>query len=168
MIRSDDVIRIGRVRKTHGAKGEVLCIVENDLWESSDSDFVVLQCDNILVPFYVEESRYRGEDGLILKLEGIEDERQSQRLCGAGLYVLRSSLPNDLSDTDKAQQDVEGFLLVDARKGELGRIVDTDDSTLNVLWQLEDGTLIPAHEDFVTGIDEERRILYVSLPEGLC
>ncbi len=167
MIRSDEVIRIGKVRKTNGSRGELLCTLENDLFESSNPDFAVLLCDNILVPFHIEECRYRGEDGLILQLEGISEERQSQRLCGAELYILRSSLPEDTPDNRMAQHDAEGFLLVDAEKGELGRIADTDDSTLNVLWQLEDGTLIPAHEDFITGIDEERRILYVSLPDGL-
>ena len=45
-----------------------------------------------------------------------------------------------------------------------------DDSTANVLFEVHRGEhvcLIPAHEEFITGVDAEQRILYTSLPEGL-
>lgn len=166
MIQTNEVIRIGKVRKSNDAKGQLLCTLENELFQEAEPEFLVVQCDNILVPFYIEEYRYRGEDGLLVRLEGIQDERQSGLLCGNELYILRSSLPQDSLD-GLEQTDWNGFLLIDEDKGELGRIVDTDDSTINVLWELEDGTLIPAHEDFVRRVDMEERILYVSLPEGL-
>ncbi len=167
MIQTNEVIRIGKVRKSNDAKGQLLCTLENELFQDAEPEFLVVQCDNILVPFYIEEYRYRGEDGLLVRLEGIQNERQSQLLCGNELYLLRSSLPQDSID-GLEQVDWNGFLVIDENKGELGRIVDTDDSTINVLWALEDGMLVPAHEDFIRDVDTERQILYVSLPEGLC
>lgn len=167
MIQTNEVIHIGKVRKSNDAKGQLLCTLENELFQEAEPEFLVVLCDNILVPFYIEEYRYRGEDGLLVRLEGIQDERQSGLLCGNELYILRSSLSQESLD-GLEQADWNGFLLIDENKGELGRIVDTDDSTINVLWELEDGTLIPAHEDFVREVDLTKKVLYVSLPEGLC
>ncbi len=166
MIQPSEVIYIGKVRKSNNAKGELLCLLENDLFPEAEPEFVVLLCDNILVPFFVEDYRFRGEDGLLLRLEGITDERQSQRLCGAKLYILRSSLSQDLIES-MPQHTLEGFLLIDEHKGELGHIEAIDDSTLNILWKLNNGTLIPAHKDLVRTIDTAKKIVYVSLPEGL-
>lgn len=167
MISFDDVIKIGVVRKTYGTGGELLCSLENDLFQLSNSEFIILLCDNILVPFFVELFRFRGEDSLIVCLEGIHEERQAQCLCGTEAFVLRSSLPEEvLNDTGKSA--IIGFLLVDEKKGELGRIVEVDNTTLNKLWVLDNGTLIPAADDFVTDADIKKNILYVSLPEGLC
>lgn len=166
MIQSDEVIYIGKVRKSNNAKGELLCLLENELFPEAEPEFVVLLCDNILVPFFIEDYRFRGEDGLLLRLEGITEERQSQRLCGAKLYLLRSSISQEIIES-MPQHTLEGFLLIDDRKGEVGRIVAIDDSTLNIIWKLNNGTLIPAHPDLVRTVDTTKKIVYVSLPEGL-
>lgn len=166
MILPDEVIRIGKVRKTNNAKGELLCLLENDLFAEVLPPFIVLRCDNILVPFHIENYRFRGEDQLLLQLEAITDERQAQRLCSAELYLLLSDLPQEIIES-MPQPTLEGFTLIDEQKGELGQIVAIDDSTINVLWKLNNGTLIPAHQDFIRTVDTAKKIVFTSLPEGL-
>lgn len=54
--------------------------------------------------------------------------------------------------------------------GMLGKIIWVNDDTANVLFVLErEGKelLIPAIDEFVTGIDEEKKILNMRIPEGL-
>ena len=47
---------------------------------------------------------------------------------------------------------------------EIGVIAEVDESTINTVATLEDGRMIPLHEDFITDIDEAAHVLYVRLP----
>ena len=62
--------------------------------------------------------------------------------------------------------------LLDAATGKtVGTIRSVDDSTLNILFEIEtpDGTdtLVPAHEELIEQVDGEKRQIVVRLPEGL-
>jgi len=58
----------------------------------------------------------------------------------------------------------EGYRLIDSKQGELGAIRSVDTSTINIVAELEDGRLIPLHEDFVEKVDDKKRCLYLTLP----
>lgn len=63
-----------------------------------------------------------------------------------------------------------GFKVDDVRHGDLGIVTDVDDTTLNVLFVIEkegEELLLPAHEEFIVGVDRHNRILTVDIPEGL-
>ena len=61
-----------------------------------------------------------------------------------------------------------GFDIIDANSGKpIGRIASVDDTTLNILFCLEDGRLIPASEDLITGINKENKQITITIPEGL-
>ena len=61
-----------------------------------------------------------------------------------------------------------GFDILEAQSGKaVGRIAAIDDSTMNILFELEDGHLVPASEDLITAIDQEARTITMHIPEGL-
>ena len=49
----------------------------------------------------------------------------------------------------------------------VGRIATVDDNTLNTLFELEDGRLIPASEELITSFDKENKTITIDLPEGI-
>ena len=49
----------------------------------------------------------------------------------------------------------------------MGTIVRVDDSTMNIFAELEDGRMLPLHEDFIVEMDEDARVLRVQLPFAL-
>lgn len=61
--------------------------------------------------------------------------------------------------------------MVDSRLGEIGSIEDVDDSTANVLFVVatDDGetVYIPVVEEFINAVDDERKVVETTLPEGL-
>ena len=64
-----------------------------------------------------------------------------------------------------------GYTVLDeSAEGEwttIGVIEAVDESTINTLATLEDGRMMPLHEDFILDIDEEQRVLRVHLPFAL-
>ena len=59
MISYDDVFRIGKIGKPHGVKGEVTMHIDDDVFDRTDADYVILSIDGTLVPFFFEEYRFR-------------------------------------------------------------------------------------------------------------
>lgn len=166
MITPAEVIQIGNLRKTHGTKGELVCALDNDLFDIADPDFVILECDNILVPFYIEEYRYKNDDTLLLHLEHITNETQAARLLPCRVFLLRSLLPEQLP-VEAIPSDLCGYQVIDSRIGALGKVESIDNSTSNLLFQLTGDLLIPMHDDLINQIDDAQRIIRVTLPEGL-
>ena len=64
----------------------------------------------------------------------------------------------------------KGFIAVDETLGEIGEIIDVDDSTINTLFVIDnDGEeiLVPAQEEMIVGIDNDNKEIIFDLPEGL-
>lgn len=166
MIRQEDVYKIGQLGKPHGVKGEVTFSFTTDVWDRVEADYLILLLDGILVPFFLEEYRFRGEHSALLKFQDIDTIEDVQELCGAEVYFPHELTPED-DDADYTWSYFEGFSVEDENAGLLGRVARVDEATENVLFELENGLLLPAAEAFIRDIDHEGRIVRMSLPEGL-
>lgn len=165
-MKEEEVFKIGQLGKPHGVKGEVSFSFTTDVWDRVDADYLVLMIDGILVPFFLEEYRFRGEHSALLKFEGKDSIEDIQDIVGAEVYFPYSLTPDD-DDSDYTWGYFEGFRVVDDNAGDLGVISRVDESTVNVLFELESGMLIPAVESFISDIDHEGRVIHMHLPDGL-
>lgn len=109
-------------------------------------EFIFVQRDGLFVPFRSENiAELRGEEG----------------------FVLRTDI-QDKEDGLMTWQDLVGYTLEDEGENgewtEVGEIAEIDESTINTLAILNDGRMMPLHEDFILEIDEENRILRVHFP----
>ena len=165
MIKPEEVYRIGRLGKAHGVKGEVSLQFDDDIFDRADCDYLVLDVDGILVPFFIEEYRFRSDTVALVKFEDVDTQQRAAELTGCDVYF-----PRALADEDDAPALalLVGFDLVEANAGRtVGRIAAIDDTTANTLFELEDGRLIPASDALVDDIDLKQRTITMRLPEGL-
>ena len=123
MIKREDVYNIGKITKSHALKGEVVFNFSDDIFDRTESEYLICEIDGILVPFYMS---------------------------------LRFFI---------------GFKMTDENGKDIGVITDIDDNTQNWLFIVEntkgEEILIPAHEEFISEIDNENKIMKMVLPEGL-
>ena len=166
MIRKEDVYRIGKLGKTHGVRGEISFLFADDVFDRVDADYLILSIDDILVPFFIEEYRFKTDSNALMKFEGIDTQERARELTGCEVYF-----PHELADSDEdtiSWAAIVGFDITDADSNRtIGRIAAVDDSTINILFELEDGRLIPASEDLITAIDQQARTITMRLPNGL-
>ncbi len=166
MITKEETIEIGILRKPHGTRGEIQCQLINDIFGIAEPEFVILEIDHILVPFYINEYRYKNDEIVLLTFEKIATEENVSHLVGCRVYLHKNQLPED-ADITLANTSLIGFQVVDTEHSKIGTIINIDTSTLNPLFQLDNGVIFPAHDDFVVEIDTEKKILTVSLPDGM-
>ena len=165
MIKQEEVYHIGRLGKAHGVKGEVSFQFDDDIFDRVDCDYLVLDVDGILVPFFIEEYRFRSDSVALVKFEDIDTQQRAAELTGCDVYFPRALAAEDESPSLTM---LVGFDIVEANGGTtVGRIAAIDDSTANLLFELEDGRLIPANDDLIEDIDTQQQKITMSLPEGL-
>ena len=166
MIKPEDVYKIGRLGKAHGVKGEVSFQFDDDIFDTSDADYLILDIDGILVPFFMEEYRFRNDSLALVKFCDVDTQQRASELTGCDVYFPRSVADEDGDAPSLAM--LVGFNIVDAFDGKVvGKIAAIEDSTQNVLFELEDGTLIPASDELITNIDTNRQQIIMNIPQGL-
>jgi 16S rRNA processing protein RimM len=165
MIRKEDCYKIGRIGKAHGVRGELSFLFTDDVFDRADADYLILEVDGILVPFFMEEYRFRSDSLALVKFCDIDTQQRASELTNCDVWFLRSLTPDDEEPT---LAGLVGFEIVEAGTGKsVGHIAAIDDTTVNLLFELEDGTLIPANDELITDIDTSGKRIIMSIPEGL-
>lgn len=156
--------KIAKVLKSNGTDGELLVsffAMDPEDLEISEPVFILF--DGLPVPFFVQSLRRRGQNKALVHLNGIYDLKDCEEVCGKDIY-----LPAD-AEAAYGEGDFSflvGWELRDAGKS-LGRIADLVDIPGNPCLELEDGRLVPLHEDFITAVDEDAAVVEMELPSGL-
>ena len=156
--------KIAKVLKSNGTDGELLVsffAMDPENLEITEPVFILF--DGLPVPFFVQSLRRRGQNKALVHLNGIFDLKDCEEVCGKDIY-----LPAD-AEAAYGEGDFSflvGWELRDAGKS-LGRIADFVDIPGNPCLELEDGRLVPLHEDFITAVDEDSAVVEMELPSGL-
>jgi 16S rRNA processing protein RimM len=171
MIKKKEVAKIGQFNRPHGIKGELSFTFSNDVFDGSECEFLICEMAGILVPFRVESYRIRSDVSALVKLKGINSEEAARKLIHADVYFPAEYLSESASSEENATWDYFiGFTLKDSVRGEIGKIIEIEKSTINILLIVvsgDDEIFIPAVEEWIAGVDAERKLLEVDLPEGL-
>jgi 16S rRNA processing protein rimM len=166
----EDFYRIGRLGKPHGVKGEITFFFDDDVFDRTDTDYLMIKTDGLLVPFFLEEYRFKGSQTALLQFCDIHTQEQARQLTGSEVFF-----PRALSE-EKAGfltwTAMVGYDIVEVESGKnIGSILSIDDTTLNLLFEVhtESGhdLFLPASEDLVVGIDTKKRRVTMRLPEGI-
>ena len=98
---------------------------------------------------------------------GIDTQERASELTHSKVWFPRALTPADEEEAPSLASLV-GFDLVEATSNTVvGRIASIDDTTANVLFELENGLLVPAHDELVEAIDMAKKTIIMHIPEGL-
>ncbi|HET7732364.1 MAG TPA: ribosome maturation factor RimM [Paludibacter sp.] len=169
MISKNDVFPIGQITKPHGVNGEMSFSFTTDIFDREEVPYFIFDMQGILVPFFLEEYRFKGSTTGLMKLDGVTTDEQARSFAGLTIFLPKSYLEK-VEDAEIELDYFAGFSLIDSEKGLLGVISEVDQTTDNVLFVIptkDDELLIPAGEEYIEEIDHDKKIIYVKLPEGL-
>ncbi len=169
-MRKADCFYLGKIAKKFSFKGELLLYLDTDephLYQNLESVFV--ECNNELIPFFMESASLHKNDFLRVKFEDVNSEAEADELIGNALYLPLSFLPK-LSGNKFYFHEVIGFTIVDQKEGRVGVIQSVNDTTAQPLFEvLDDETemLIPMIDQFLVKVDRAKKEIIMNLPEGL-
>jgi len=170
MIRPEEVYCIGKFTRTHGVQGEMALAFTDDVFDRTDCPYLVCNMDGILVPFFIEEYRFKSDSVALIKFERIDTSEAASIFTNKEVYFPKD-YAEQAEDGEYSWQYFVGFDTEDATHGHLGKLVAVDESTINTLFVVErpngEELLIPAQEEFIEGLDHDKRIIKFNLPDGL-
>ncbi|MBE6214209.1 MAG: 16S rRNA processing protein RimM [Rikenellaceae bacterium] len=130
-----------------------------------DEEPLMVEIDSLAVPLWCDSFERRGVSGANVRFADFDSTRRAEELIGKELYML---IDEEGDDDEFYMEDLIGFAV---RAGRLkGEIVDYYDSEHNPLFGVDFGEgerLIPAAEEFIAGIDFDKRTIKMILPDGL-
>ena len=162
-----EILEIGKIASAHGLKGEVKILP----W--CDDVTVLMAVKNLYVGNKTDKRKVEGAKQFkgmaILKLEGVNDIDEANKLRGKIVYASRDEIVKD--EDAFFIVDLIGMDVVDADSGyEYGKITDVSETGANDVYHItKDGktTLIPAIPLVVKNISLEENKMLITPLEGL-
>ncbi len=165
-----DLFHFGAIVGTHGLKGDLK--VRPSVREST------LLCDaGEVVIRAIDGSEIKGEPvravphkgNILLRLKGYENINLVADLVGCNVLILRDEMPEP-EDGQLYWQDIEGFEVVDCRRGHIGTLEGLFTTAAHDIYVVQGPygeVLIPVVDRFITEVDHAGKRMTVDLPEGL-
>lgn len=171
MIEENELVAIGKFGKPHGIHGELNAYIDEDVL-TERLEKVIVSIDGIFVPFFIESIRPKRIDSVIMALDGIDSEQQAAALTNLEIFALAVDDVKEEPDGDGMYAtDLIGYTIVHVNGQPVGVITGVEDSTENALFivELPGGTsaYIPIADDLIDEINQERRLIVMTIPEGL-
>jgi 16S rRNA processing protein RimM len=165
-----DLHTLGTITKLHGYKGELTAdIGQSNVEEYKDLTFVFIERKGEIVPFPITTIEYKTNRNIKLKLEGVDNEVAARPLVGCKILIRTE----DISTSDRERMEfsrVIGYTVIDSEHGDIGKVASIEDKAMNPLMSI-DGPggeiLLPLHPDFFDEINDEKKTVYITAPEGL-
>lgn len=172
MIKKDEIIEIGKFQKTHALKGELNMISHIDLEYFLQGNPLIVNTDGILVPYFVVSIRPKGSTSYLVKLEGIDSEKQASDFVNKAVYILKKDSDEWLGEDFETPDELVGYKVINTENGlTLGNILYVDDTTANILLiiEREDGKEIylPFNEELISDINDDVKTISMKIPDGL-
>ena len=175
MAPREDLVIVGRIRRPHGVRGEVLIELLTDepdaVYASGRRVFAGTvdgpMDDEAPVLTVVETRPFK--DGLLVRFEEIPDRTQAELWNGRLLLVPEDEL-TPLEEGEVYQHELKG-MTVELSSGEVvGTVADVFEVPQGLLLDVarERGTvLVPFSGEIILDVDRERRVVRIDPPPGL-
>ena len=170
------LVEIGHVRKTHGYRGEVkLAVDENVGRDLRTAKFLFLNSQSgEPLPYTIEH--VRGSD-YIVALGGVVTREDAAPLRGRLAYLRPDDVTQNVQPSNADHPDPPseydrflGYSITEVDRGELGMIEEIVRYPQQQLAKIEYDqreVLVPLNQEFISGVDFTKKIVFVRLPEGL-
>ncbi len=172
MVIMDTMVKIGRIGKAHGIKGEVKVFIEDAYWEDFlNVEIIFLETRGQHLPYFVED--IRAGNAVILKLEDINAREDAQMLHRKEVFIRTEDLLDDEERTIVFEPGFEryaGYNIEDASYGPVGKIeqvIEMPQQMMAVVNYKGREILIPLNDQFIHQANDEQAVLYMDLPDGL-
>ncbi len=165
----NNYFKIGKLAGTFGLEGHL--VLQHGLGKKTslknlENIFIEHNKDSFL-PYFIESAKIKSDNEVYLKLEGISTKEAAHLLIKHEVWIEETNFKNLAAAT--APISFLGFTVIN-EKEVLGEVIEVIEQPHQVLCKiLIEGkeALLPLHEHTLEKIDKKKRVLYLTLPEGL-
>jgi 16S rRNA processing protein RimM len=160
---------IGKIVSSFGVGGELIIIhhLGPKLTVSKIKVLFLEQKKDELLPYFVEYAKKRGENELLVKLEGVESKESVTKFIRKEVWLKEEEI--QLHTQKNNPIGWVGYHVVDQGK-DLGPILEIIEQPHQVLCRMEidaKEVLIPINDQTLNKVDHKSKNVLLTLPDGL-
>ncbi len=159
-----ELIKIGKVLKTHGYKGHLKVFID----EFYMHDFEEMKAIFInKLPYFIVTKDINSDSQAIISLEDIDNKEKAHPLQGKDIFAKDDDL-SEILDGEEFDELV-GYEITDKNIGSIGKIeaiVEMPFQFLAKVLKDKKEILIPLNDDFILNINDQKKIVEMQLPDG--
>jgi len=164
-----EYFRIGKLVATHGFNGEL--VLKHSFGKKTSlkglQTIFIEEPKNAFIPWFIQSTRIRNEEEVILKFEGVDTKEAAAKLKTKEAWVTKAD--RDRFTAKTAPMKLVGYVLVENQK-HIGKILETIEQPHQLLCRIEINNkeaLVPLNVNTLKKIDHKKQEVVVELPEGL-
>jgi 16S rRNA processing protein RimM len=166
----DDLIKVAKLGSPHGLKGYLKLIPIIDPPELLDgfSEFILLS-DSKQITLDTEVIKPYKKNSWLFKAKQWKDINDVESLVNSFLYSYKSDLPK-LDSNRYYIADIVGCTVVDSSGIEIGEVLDVLQYSSSDIYKIGNQFkhfLLPAVKEFIQSIDIDKKVIKVTLPDGI-
>lgn len=165
MIDLKRYLEVGFIQKSLGFDGRLILNLSLNVKFKKSIIHIVILVNGSVLPFHIKDIVFDSKK-IYFKIEHLNDRDSVEFLKNKKAYILFE----DLEEKSEKLFSKLNYKVFDNEK-EIGQIVSIENSTKNIIAFLKDyqeqEIIIPFSENFIKKIDDEKKIIYMSLPVGL-
>ena len=168
-----NLIHVGRTRKTYGVKGELKIEVKDLYYDDIlKTEVVFVEISGKKIPYFIDT--IKSKNNLLIKFQDIDNPETASLITSKKIYLRQEDLNPEIADSPNLDafslEDLIGFKIKDSTIGLVGAINEIEEypQQLIAFVAYKDRTcMIPLTAGLITSIDQEAKIIEMDLPEGL-
>ncbi len=169
----NEYILVGKTRKTHGVKGGVKLDLEEEFIEDVlKIDVAFLKIQGKFLPYFVDDFEYT--NSLIVYFEDINSPEQANPVTSKEFFVRAKDIQKKETITHRVGGMTYGKLvdysIEHETEGAIGKILDIHEFPQQEMAEVsyqEKEIFIPLNQQFILSVDDQKKIVKMSFPEGL-
>lgn len=164
-----DYFSIGKIAATHGLTGEV--VLQHALGKKTDlkglQTLFIEEKKESFLPYFIENTNIKSNTEVYVKIEGFNTKESARRLSQKEVWLLKADF--DKFAAASSPISLLGFMMINEGE-EIGEVIEVIEQPMQLLCKIiyrSNEALIPIHEESLQKIDNKKKQVFVSLPEGL-
>ena len=159
---------LGKIFKLHGYKGEINLYHQNNFeLNLSKINYLLIDINKTIIPFFIERIRKKKENILLIKFENINSEKEALEILKKSVFIDKKFIINFLKEKEK---DLTNYKVYDINKGYLGTVQMINNQTPQKLIFVKGSEYdfcFPMHENFIKKIKVKEKCITINIPEEL-
>ncbi len=164
-----EYFKIGKLVAAFGLKGEL--ILQHNLGKKTSlkglTAIFVEERKSSFIPWFIETTKIKSEEDIYLKLQDVNTREAAIKLTQKEVWLTEEDFKKFAAKSSPI--NLLGYDIIEG--GEiLGKILEVMEQPHQILCRIEINSkeaLIPLHQDTLIKIDNKKKEVSVSLPEGL-
>lgn len=159
-----ELIKIGKVLKTHGFKGHLKVFID-EFYMNDFEDMKAVFINNL--PYFILSKDINSEAQAIILLEEVDSKEKAHPMQGKDIFAKEDDLTEILDGEE--YDHLVGYEIRDKSAGKIGIIEEIIEMPFQFLAKVtkdKKEVLIPLNDDFILNINEQKKLVEMTLPDG--